>query len=97
MIRAYPKTHRAMTWRVLPCPQGARRGPIPAAVLASSKEHRGRAEDAVPAAGGLSFHAGRRYLFGGKTALGIPARTAALPGAKTQAIRGQWVFGQALI
>jgi hypothetical protein len=40
----------------------------------------------VPAAGGLSFHAGRRYLFGGKTALGIPARTAALPGAKTQAI-----------
>jgi hypothetical protein len=54
--------------------------------LGPGAEHRGRAEDDVPAAGGLSFHAGRRYLFGGKTALGIPARTAALPGAKTQAI-----------
>jgi|GEM_PF-5516370 len=67
--QAYPKTHWAMTWRVLPCPQGTR-----------------RAEDIVPATGGLSFRAGRRYLFGGKTALGIPARTAALPGTKTQAI-----------
>jgi hypothetical protein len=54
--------------------------------LGPGAEHRGRAEYDVPAAGGLSFHAGRRYLFGGKTALGIPARTAALPGAKTQAI-----------
>jgi hypothetical protein len=54
--------------------------------LAPGEEHRGRAENAVPAAGGLSFYVGRRYLFGGKTALGIPARTAALPGAKTQAI-----------
>jgi hypothetical protein len=45
--------------------------------LAPGGEHRGRAEDAVPAAGGLSFRAGRRCLFGGKTAL---------PGTKTQAI-----------
>jgi hypothetical protein len=51
-----------------------------------SEERRGRAEDAVPTAGGLSFRAGRRCLFGGKTALGIPARTSALPGTKTQAI-----------
>jgi len=54
--------------------------------LGPGAEHRGRAEDAVPAAGGLSFRTGRRYLFGEKTALGIPARTAALPGAKIQAI-----------
>jgi len=54
--------------------------------LAPGEERRGKAEDAVPAAGGVSFRAGRRCLFGGKTALGIPARTAALPAAKTQAI-----------
>jgi hypothetical protein len=60
--------------------------------LGPGEEHRGRAEDAVPAAGGMSFHAGRRYLFGGKTALGIPARTAALPGTKTQAIMGSMGF-----
>jgi hypothetical protein len=54
--------------------------------LGPGEERRGRAEDTVPAAGGVSFRTGRRYLFGGKTALGIPARTAALPGAKTQAI-----------
>jgi hypothetical protein len=41
--------------------------------LAPGEERHGRAEDAVPAAGGLSFRAGRRYLFGEKTALGIPA------------------------
>jgi hypothetical protein len=46
-------------------------------------------EDAVPAAGGVSFRAGRRCLFGGKTALGIPARTAALTGTKTHAIMVQ--------
>ncbi len=85
-LRAYPKPHWAMTPRVPSCSQGARRGSIPSAVLAPGEERRGRAEDAVPAAGGLSFRAGRRYLFGGKTALGIPARTAALPGTKTQAI-----------
>jgi hypothetical protein len=60
--------------------------------LAPGEERRGRAEDAVPAAGGLSFRAGRRYLFGGKTALGIPARTAALPGTKNQAITVQTNF-----
>jgi len=54
--------------------------------LGPGEEHRGRVEYAVPAAGGVSFHVGQRYLFGGKTALGIPARTAALPSAKTQAI-----------
>ena len=54
--------------------------------LGPGEERRGRAENAVPAAGGMSFRAGRRCLFGGKTALGIPARTAALSGTKTQAI-----------
>jgi hypothetical protein len=50
------------------------------------------AGSALSAAGGVSFHVGRRCLFGGKTALGIPARTAALPGAKTQAIMAPMGF-----
>ena len=60
--------------------------------LGPGEERRGRAEDAAPAAGGLSFRTGRRYLFGGKTALGIPARTSALPGTKTHAIMAQTNF-----
>jgi hypothetical protein len=81
-----------MTPRIPPCSQGASRGSIPAAVLAPGKERRGRTEYAVPAAGGVHFRAGQRCLFGGKTALGIPARTAALPGTKTQAIMVQTNF-----
>ena len=81
-----------MTPRIPPCSQGARRGSIPAAVLAPGEERRGREEYAVPAAGGLSFRAGRRCLFGGKTALGIPARTSALPGTKTHVIMAQTNF-----
>ena len=50
--------------------------------LGSGEEHRGRSEDAVPAAGGVSFHAGRRYLFGGKTALGIPPEHPPCPARK---------------
>jgi Zn-dependent metalloprotease/subtilisin-like proprotein convertase family protein len=48
----------------------------------------------------MSFRVGRRCLFGGKTALGIPARTAALPGTKTQAIMvpmGVWIGSKTIL
>jgi hypothetical protein len=64
--------------------------------LGSGEEHRGRAEDAVPAAGGVSFRAGWRCLFGGKTALGIPPEHPPCPARKPMPSCFQWIFGQAL-